>query len=476
MADNTNEEKDQVTSDAENSDEPKEAELTDTDEQRHERRILASLVSVLVEIRALSEMLPITMTAIADHRKADLDRWSKIRDNLFKDENCEEVQNDDGTVSKRYKIEANQVDELRDFTDALDNINRVKASFSIIPRAFLNTLVSQYDAFLGLLIADYYREFPESLDASDKTVQFSEVVQADDIADIRESIIEREVDSVMRGDHAAQVEWLEKRAGCKIIEHIRGWDRFIEIVERRHLFTHNDGVVNKQYLRKTSGLKVKTETEVGTRLSVGRDYFEDAVTIFIEVTVNIFHRFWRKLDRLDTKSLNDQLLDLGYTLLCDEAYAPAKIVYEFALSPGVMKSANERWVLVNEVNYSVALRDSDCADDCKKRVENIDWSACREEFLLAKSILIEEYDEAVELMRKIGTAGYPSETDYLTWPLFRHFRETEQFKTAFSEIFGSAIDKPESEKYEGDDLFDGISDKDADEKSEVDAEVEETIH
>jgi hypothetical protein len=89
------------------------------------------------------------------------------------------------------------------------------------------------------------------------------------------------------------------------------------------------------------------------------------------------------------------------------------------------------------VNYAQALKRDGKLDQAKKILNEVDWSAVANDFKLARTVLLEEYDHAAVLMRSIGEKGQLlKEEAYHTWPLFIEFRETEQFAQAYQEVFG----------------------------------------
>jgi hypothetical protein len=69
-----------------------------------------------------------------------------------------------------------------------------------------------------------------------------------------------------------------------------------------------------------------------------------------------------------------------------------------------------------------------------------DWSATSDKFKLAISVLKEDYQKAIELMKSIGSTNKHLNKDaYREWPLFRQFRKTDEFKKAYLEIFGEEL-------------------------------------
>jgi hypothetical protein len=87
-----------------------------------------------------------------------------------------------------------------------------------------------------------------------------------------------------------------------------------------------------------------------------------------------------------------------------------------------------------------------CGDksESAKMLGSEDWSAKPDIFKLPYLVLTEQFEEAAQLMRTIGKDGRPNKAEYLRWPLFEEFRKTQEFTSAFSDLFGE-VTLPENE-------------------------------
>ena len=89
------------------------------------------------------------------------------------------------------------------------------------------------------------------------------------------------------------------------------------------------------------------------------------------------------------------------------------------------------------VNYAQALKRNGAVEEAEKVLDEVDWSAAAAPFKLAKAVLMEDYQEASTLMKKIGPQEeFLTEDAYHTWPLFIEFRETDEFASTYLEVFG----------------------------------------
>ena len=127
-------------------------------------------------------------------------------------------------------------------------INKFTVACSIFPRMFVVTLVCQYDAIIGNLIRLVLTNKPEILNGSEKTISFKQLTEYHSMEEAKEAIIAKEIETILRDSHDDQLKWFENKLGIKLHEDKELIAKFIEITERRNLFTHTNGVVNDSYI------------------------------------------------------------------------------------------------------------------------------------------------------------------------------------------------------------------------------------
>lgn len=91
------------------------------------------------------------------------------------------------------------------------NTGNAFAALELFQKNMVVSLMCIYDAFLGDLIRLIYMHKPELLNACEKNFTFSEIVKYESIEKIKEKIIEKEVECVLRNSHAEQFSWISKK-------------------------------------------------------------------------------------------------------------------------------------------------------------------------------------------------------------------------------------------------------------------------
>jgi hypothetical protein len=124
----------------------------------------------------------------------------------------------------------------------------VKIALDVLPRSFVVLLISEFDAFIGVLIRLFYKAKPEALEASERTFTLADLKEFRTIGGARDFAVEKETEAVLRKSHTETFEWLEKHLKIPLRDNLNIWSHFIELTERRNLFVHTDGVITRQYL------------------------------------------------------------------------------------------------------------------------------------------------------------------------------------------------------------------------------------
>ncbi len=310
--------------------------------------------------------------------------------------------------------------------------DRVDLARKLIPRSILVSLVSQYDAFLGRLLRMIFLSRPELLNASERTLTFAQAASFESIEMMREHVIEKEIEGVLRSSHADHFKWMENRFGVALTKGVEILPQFMELTERRNLFVHADGFVSNNYLTtcKQHGVAIESSLHEGRRLGVPEDYFIESYRCIFELGMKLSHVLWRKLLPAEREAADINLITVTYDLIEREDYQLAITLLTFACE--TLKTHASEWhLLAFTINRAQAYKWSGQAADCIRVLEKHDWSAKGDEFKIADAVLRDEWRKAAEIMERIGSNGPVKKIYYRDWPLFREFRLRDEFLAAY---------------------------------------------
>lgn len=390
--------------------------------------------SFVSHIESLSKALEPTMSAMVESLK----RAGETMDTFFEKKGVRRV-TEDGSES--FMIKPTDLHQLQRNLKALTSASLAVTN---IPQIFLCSMVHKYDAYLGRLLRVAFTVRPEILSASQKTLTFADLSRFPSITSARESLMEQEIESILRDSHIDHFKWMENRFDLPLRKDLDVWPQFVEITERRNLFVHCDGIVSTQYLAvcRKHGSKLDDDIKVGDQLRVDSKYFGQAFDCMFEIGIKLGHVLWRKLQPDNMNAADKALQNTGYELLVEERYELAKMILCFATET-LKNVSSDQIRRTNLINLCSAHKFSGDQQSCNSILESEDWSACAPEFQLAVAVQKDDFVRAASIMESIGKDGAVSREDYSTWPLFKIFRESKEFLASYRKLFGEEFVVPE---------------------------------
>lgn len=164
------------------------------------------------------------------------------------------IRKEGAIIEKDEHFEFFQVDRdlIAQIDRAAETVRAVRVGWNSLPNMLLMGLVSSYDVFLSKLIRLIFITKPETLSSSERNISFRDLVSLDSVEAARELVIEKEIETVIRKSHQEQITWLENKLGIPLTKELDVWPNFVELCERRNLFTHTDGKVSSSVSRDVS--------------------------------------------------------------------------------------------------------------------------------------------------------------------------------------------------------------------------------
>jgi len=385
------------------------------------------LIDHLHKLSSMRHIIPFIQMMVSGYR-ASINKEK----GEFLEEHGELVETEENI--KRYTVPLTQSGQIKTITRRL---RRAETASQTLPSTFVVALVSEYDAFLGQLIAEVLRVQPQLLNSSEKNISFSELQTFGDIEEARASVVEKEVETVLRKSHSDQFSWLEKKLGIELRKGLDCWPAFIELTERRNLFVHADGIASSQYFHvcRSNGVSITDDIVLGARLQANREYIHKAYECLYEISSKLAQVIWRKLLPEEMGKADIVLLEATYELLVEKQNRLATNLLTFAVE--TLKKwdseSNRRMFVINYAQSFYHRGDVEKAADILNRE---DWTACSDDFKLCELVLRKEYEGAFKLMKSMGKGGPLDERCYMDWPIFRDFRHHDDFPNVYEEVFG----------------------------------------
>jgi len=243
----------------------------------------------------------------------------------------------------------------------------------------------------------------------------------------------------LREAHDKQLTVIDREFKLGIIDNFAEYPHFVEMTERRNLFVHGGGVVTKFYLKRCMevGYTIGKDVKVGTALNVSQEYFDKAVMCLFELGFRLGFALACRLypDKLN-EIHNVLLADIGFPLLMVERWETARRLFAFALSWPDKFVPNDEFRRYHVVNTALALNHLGRHEEALTLLSKYDWSSQSDKLLLAVSIIRRKWTEAERIMSNMDGNRPFSEDDYRTWPIFKEFRSTKEFRNAYTKLYG----------------------------------------
>jgi len=404
-------------------------------------KLNGSQVSIGDEVTAFIKQIDSLSTALALSLKVTTTVQEKISEAIaeFFRKHATLVAETENQAS--YSIE-------RQHTYKYENLKRqrenAELTLSLLPRSFVISLVTQFDAYLARLIRALYYTKPELLSRSENNLSFVQLIEFDSIDAAKEYMLDREIERLIHMSYAEQFIWLENTFGVHLRkEFSQIWRDFVEVTERRNLFIHRNGVVSDHYLMvcKENGIPIDKSVKVGDTLSISPDYFDSAYLCIYEIGVKLAHRIWRKFKPDELEKADSNLNSITHNLIAMGRYDLAIALLDFAaltLDKYFSEETRRTFVLNRALAYKMNKQENICSLILAKD----DWTSNSDKFQLAVAVLSDNFNLAIKLMEKIGPND-SQDISYREWPLFKELRKTFEFHRTYEKIYSKAFQRVE---------------------------------
>lgn len=378
----------------------------------------------LNHIESLWSSMPIVLKTIERTKNSAI-----VEHNDFLSNNCNYIESENHFLIP--------IEHIRKNSQLKKSVDNSTTAIKIIKRNFLVSIISQFDTYVADLIKAIFEVRPEIIQSSEKQLTFAELNRFQTIQEAQDYIIEKEIETVLRESYTEQFRWFENKLKIQLRKDLPIWQTFIEITQRRNLFVHNDGKISTQYLNvcKEHNVQIDDKLKVGDELEVGLKYFDKSFKCLFEIGVKLNQVIRRSLLPDELEKADNSFLNISFELIQNSQLDLAKTLYDFS-DKYIKKYSNDDLKLRILLNRAQTYKWLDKEKECIEIINSIDWTATGDLFKLASKVLIDDYTSACEIMRNIGdNEKVLNKTFYKDWPIFKKFRDTEEFKNAYLDIF-----------------------------------------
>lgn len=315
----------------------------------------------------------------------------------------------------------------------------------------LNSIIISLVTGMELLIADLFKDFVQNVDQSDliknKQLTYSDLVKVGDIEEARMLLVDGYIEELLKLSFKSWLDEIEKKMNFKIKTNsfvVNDIEKIFEVFQRRHLLIHNNGVVNSLYLTKVHP-KLTENLEKNDSLVANEQYISDSIAMFRRFGLVLVYLYAEKKYKtnidLTFETLNDLLISPELNTCTGTRYIFKEI------------SKNQKYShqskLFAEINYYLTFKLSDNFEEIRPTVEKFDVSTLSIEYKMAKNILLDNYEDALEEFKLFCSAlSDDAFVSIIEWPLIKVARNSDSFVEYINNKINSIITNEEEEESE----------------------------
>jgi len=319
----------------------------------------------------------------------------------------------------RVNFSTDRKDTAEDMFSTVEKLSKNMESSQHFYCNSLISLVSSVEWFVSQIIHKYYKENPKAISSSEKQLSLEDLSKFDSVEDARIYLIDKRVESVLRGDMKSWITFLREKLNLSMGYLDPHMNQLIEVALRRNLLVHNGGIVNGIYLN-SFPKELKSEYNIGDKVTVSLEYLFENISRVERCFALIAAELWKKLET-DSDQRGKMLINMAVDHLSHGRCGVAESFSCFVMKD---KSLSESDVLYGKVNYWLAKKMQDKLSEVVGEIEGEDFSAKSRLFICAKSALLDHDDDTLKDITYLLDHDDEFTIEYVEqWPLFLRLRE-----------------------------------------------------
>lgn len=289
----------------------------------------------------------------------------------------------------------------------------------------LMLLVTYFENLVAGVLKKDFIKHPQRVSLDEKAVSYKLLAEIGDIEEIKNILIEQEISNRMYGSFEDWKTFFQKNIKLKLPSWNKKFEHMQEIIARRNLFVHNNGIINSIYIKLA---KEMTSSSIGKHIGISREYIDDAINTIEYLGMALVFEVWIKEYAAIEEEIKN-ITDIIYEeYLENEKWEMAKHFYEICLENTKISSADKMLCSINCWQCYKWLGEYEKIRD---DVEQVDVSAYKPMYTLGILALKGEYKNFFEYYDKQTDIG---EDELKEWPLFRELRNSQEFQQRFPEV------------------------------------------
>lgn len=294
----------------------------------------------------------------------------------------------------------------------------------ILYRGSLLLVVTYFENLIASVLRGNFAKYPQRIALNEKSVSYKMLTEVNNIEEIKDILIDQEVTNKMYESLLDWKNYFQKNIKLELKAWEEKFDILQEIIARRNLYVHNNGIINNIYIKLIHDV---SKYSMGEELSIDREYIDDAVNIIEYLGMSLLIEAWLKEcsnDSDEVKNITDLIFE---EYLEPQRWEMARHFYGLCLQNSRISDADKILCKINNWQCYKWLGEY---DKVKDEVERLDISAYKPMYVLGMLALKEDYKSFFEYYDNQTDIG---KDELKEWPLFKELRKSKEYLERFPE-------------------------------------------
>lgn len=311
----------------------------------------------------------------------------------------------------------------KELKDEYQKLESLEGQQEILYNGSLMLLITYYENLVAQLFKTDFVKHPERINLDSKGVPYKILAELNDIEMIKEHLVEEEVVSMMYKSYDDWMLYFCNKLKLNIPYDRKKRNDIKEIIARRNLLVHNNGIVNSIYLNITG----RKDVIKGDYIKVSKEYLNNAIDIIETAGMALLIEMWLKEHGKNEDEIRKIDAILYGECLENGKWEMGSQLYEICSN---YKHLSDADAIMFKINMWQCYKWMNKYESVKADVDALDISATMPRYKLAVLALM---DNEIEFWEQFDKQNDIDECELMEWPVFSGIREGKIFKAHYPE-------------------------------------------
>ena len=369
----------------------------------------------------------------------------KLEEKVLKIIEINKVDYENKAILYSFKKIENKLNKYKNPKEVYKVILKSFGTIEMMYNTALISIIIVFEKFITELFKNILEAYPNAY-LNDKKIEYESIIKYEKIDELKNKIIQQEVDEIMRESIFSWIKKLNDKHKLNINLNNEYIKIFVEAYLRRNIIIHNDSKINLDYIKGMKNIgEIINEKEIGKKLLCNSKYILLAIDASIYVAIYFLYSMLVVFPD-EREDLTNKIMDLGFEKIENKEYKLAREIFRLMKND---KDLNSQMHIYAAINYWQTYKWEGNYSEIEAEVNNFDFSACEKIIKLAIYALKNEYGNIEEILN--AEFSNENENSDLAWqleefPVFQRLRKQKFYidmKEKYKKIFNKYYSKIE---------------------------------